>query len=561
MHKPHFTMAMLLTISLLAAAVAAQTYPLGAQSPVTDSFSQTNGLDRNLGWRFKANGTNITVVELGCWLPNSATTSHTVSLFDVASTNLLAQVTVAPGAGWQYTTLTTPVSLTNGSDYCVVAFAPNGPDYYWKNNPGSQWNPTGTIEYLGSVNANQSTTANTYPTGFQTTYMRGLADIGYTTSAAPTITSTAPSTAVVGSQYSYTVTATGSPTPAFSISGTLPGWLNWDNVDTLSGTPTATGTAGPFTITATNGVSPDDMETFSISIVAADPEIDITDPNANAVTSGDTLTVYAGVAAVSSLGTFTITNSGTTDLNLTGTPLVDVGTSESNCTVIITPPTINPLPPGSDTFDVDVAPTAAGPFSFTLTILSNDADEGTFTINFSGIAKTTAEAEIAVRDFNGADITSGGTVAETNTGTALFNRAFTIRNEGGLALNLTGTTAVAVSGESNCTVNINQPASNTLAASGTWAATTEGFSLDITPTAAGLFSFTVTIVNNDTDEGTFTFTYSGDTVTGSGTGGGGGGGGGDGGGCTSRDTGAPWLLLLGLLSALALATRLRRSNA
>ncbi|MEZ5992556.1 MAG: DUF4082 domain-containing protein [Planctomycetota bacterium] len=545
----------LIASAFLATALSAQTYPLGALSPVTDGFSATDGIDRNLGWRFKANGTNINVTELGCWLPNSATTAHTVSLFDVASTNLLAQVTVNPSAGWQYGTLTTPVALTDGNDYCVVAYAPTGANYYWKSNPGASWNPTGTIQYLGSVNSNGGDTPNTYPTGFQTTFMRGCADIGYNTGpVAPNITSTAPATGVVGNLYSYTPSATGSPAPTYSItSGTLPSWLTLVG-GVLSGTPTTDGTFGPYTLTATNTGGTDD-EVITITVALAIPEIDITDPNANPVTSGDTLTIYAATAGSSSTGQFTITNSGNVDLTFANTPVITEA-NLFNCTLNTTNPTGPISAAAAGNFTVDVTPVSAGPFSFTFTIDNNDADEGSFVINFSGIAKVSSEPEIEVWDPNSADVANNGTVSDTNTGELLFNRSFTIRNEGGAALNLNGTSIIAVSGQSNCTVGVTDPA-NTLAAATTWLATTDTFSFAITPAAAGAFSFTVTIANNDTNEAPFVFTFSGHTATP--TIGGGSGGGGS--GCMANDLNSPgWLAILGLLGLCLVATRRLRSE-
>jgi len=154
-------------------------------------------------------------------------------------------------------------------------------------------------------------------------------------------------------------------------------------------------------------------------------------------------------------------------------------------------------------------------------------------------------------------IASGGTDDLGSTvAPATDTYTYTIENQGATnPLVLNGSPLVAVSGETNCVVAITQPASNSLAAAGTWLATEEVFSLAITPSASGAFSFTVTIESNDTDEGTFTFTYSGNTASG---GGGGGGGGSDGGGgCAASTNGFNWLALLGLLSVVAIAARVR----
>ena len=87
-------------------------------------------------------------------------------------------------------------------------------------------------------------------------------------SVAPNITSTAITTAIIGSQYSYNVTVSGNPTPTVNVSG-LPGWLSYNSgTQTISGTPTAgdIGTTGTITITASNGILPDMVQTFSITV-------------------------------------------------------------------------------------------------------------------------------------------------------------------------------------------------------------------------------------------------------------------------------------------------------
>ncbi|MGX9902042.1 Ig domain-containing protein [Arthrobacter sp. SA17] len=78
-------------------------------------------------------------------------------------------------------------------------------------------------------------------------------------SAAPVFTADAPPTkATARVAYSYTFAATGDPAPTFHVSsGALPAGLSLDSsTGVLSGTPTKPGKA-TFTVTATNGVSPD----------------------------------------------------------------------------------------------------------------------------------------------------------------------------------------------------------------------------------------------------------------------------------------------------------------
>lgn len=89
---------------------------------------------------------------------------------------------------------------------------------------------------------------------------------------APAITSTTPPAATVGSNYSFTVTATGYPTPTFAVSsGALPDGLTLDaDSDNITGTPTAAGSF-EFTITASNGSDP--AATARYTVVSSKPAV------------------------------------------------------------------------------------------------------------------------------------------------------------------------------------------------------------------------------------------------------------------------------------------------
>ena len=85
---------------------------------------------------------------------------------------------------------------------------------------------------------------------------------------APTITSADSTVFTVGTAGTFTVTATGNPTPTFALTGTLPSGVTFnDMTGVLSGTPAA-GSSGiyPVTITASNGVSPDATQNFTLTV-------------------------------------------------------------------------------------------------------------------------------------------------------------------------------------------------------------------------------------------------------------------------------------------------------
>jgi hypothetical protein len=89
-------------------------------------------------------------------------------------------------------------------------------------------------------------------------------------STSPTITSGTPTGATAGTPYSFTVTASGTPSPTFSLTaGALPAGLQLNgSTGVISGTPTTAGSA-TFTITAGNGVAPAASATYTITTGSA----------------------------------------------------------------------------------------------------------------------------------------------------------------------------------------------------------------------------------------------------------------------------------------------------
>ena len=84
----------------------------------------------------------------------------------------------------------------------------------------------------------------------------------------PAITSGNSATFTVGSAGTFTVTATGFPASTFSESGPLPSGVTLNTATgALSGTP-ATGSAGsyPLTITASNGITPNATQSFTLVV-------------------------------------------------------------------------------------------------------------------------------------------------------------------------------------------------------------------------------------------------------------------------------------------------------
>ncbi len=120
-----------------------------------------------------------------------------------------------------------------------------------------------------------------------------------TTSVAPAITSAATDTVSEGSPFSFTVNTTGTPTPAISLDSgsSLPTGVtltdNGDGTATLAGTSSVAAGTYTFTIDASNGVSPDASQPFTLTVSASTTSV------APAFTSAATDTVSEGPPSAS----------------------------------------------------------------------------------------------------------------------------------------------------------------------------------------------------------------------------------------------------------------------
>ncbi len=318
---------------------------------------------------------------------------------------------------------------------------------------------------------------------------------------------------------------------------------------TLSVTPSGAG-AFSFTVSISNSDSNENPYTFTVSGsgIVNGPEIDLQRPVGTSKASGSTDSVGSVAFGVNLALTYTIANSGNQTLNLTGTPAVAISAA-SNCTAALTTTPGNTLPAGiNSTFTISYNVSGVGSFGFTLTIASNDADEGSYVINVSGNGGTLPDISVRLQS---ATLADGGSAnsgnVNVNTPVAL---TFTITNTGNSALNLTGASPVVAGGTNNCTAVVMVQPGALVVAPG--AQTT--FVVEVTAATLSAFSFTVSIASDDPDENPFNFTVNGAgstfTVGSNGSGGGG--------GCASSENGDLWMALLPLALLAGMALRRRR---
>jgi len=266
------------------------------------------------------------------------------------------------------------------------------------------------------------------------------------------------------------------------------------------------------TVSIANNDANENPYTFVISGTVTTPEMDvqgnghsIVDGDITPDTADDTDFGNAGISNDTVVHTFTISNSGTADLNLTGTPVIALATG-ADFSVTAQPSSLV----GSNsttTFDVTFDPSVVGSFTDTVSIANDDTNENPYTFVISGTGTipemdvegnghSIVDGDTTPSTYDDADFgstpVSGGTVAHT----------FTISNSGVADLNLTGTPAVALAAGTQFAVTV-QPSSPV----GSNSTTT--FQVTFDPSAAGSLTDTVSIANDDTNENPYTFVISG----------------------------------------------------
>jgi hypothetical protein len=161
-----------------------------------------------------------------------------------------------------------------------------------------------------------------------------------------------------------------------------------------------------------------------------------------------------------------------------------------------------------------------------------------------------AQAEMDVQRA-AVSIPDGGNDSVNNTGTSPFNLTYTIRNDGTLDLDLTGTPEVAISGETNCTVSVLSPPATPVTPS-----STTTFIVQVSPLSSAAVSFALSIANNDADENPYDFTFNASPSAPNPSDGSGG----KAGGCSTGELGGGGMMLAGLVLLVLATMRVRQRD-
>ena len=197
----------------------------------------------------------------------------------------------------------------------------------------------------------------------------------------PTFTSSLPPRAIARLPYSHSFSASGTPSPSFSLTaGSLPPGLFLNSSSgLLSGTPFSTGTYAGISVTASNGVSPPASQTFDL-VVASGGSLQFAAPgysvNENAGSVTVTVNRVGGTAGSTSVDySYSTLATPGTDFSLTpGTLTFADGETSKTFTVTILNDDVNERDETLTLFlnNVTGSGSLANPTFVTLTILNDD---------------------------------------------------------------------------------------------------------------------------------------------------------------------------------------------
>lgn len=258
-----------------------------------------------------------------------------------------------------------------------------------------------------------------------------------------------------------------------------------------------------------------EVEDYTINVLSGtpQPEMDITGLSVS-IADGDTTPNTAddtdfGTVAVgtNNLNTFTITNSGTAPLNLTGaSPYVIITGSTDFVLTAIPNNTIGAS--NSTTFQITFSPTTVGTHTANISIANDDPNEDPYNFTITGIGSG-PEPEVGLSGL-GNNILDGDTTPTTVDGTDFGNLLigsssftdFIISNTGTAPLNLTGAAPyVIITGTDAAQFTLTTPPSTPISSSGG----TSTFRITYNPTVGGTHQARIVFDNDDGNESPYDF--------------------------------------------------------
>ncbi len=478
----------------------------------------------------------------------AATNSHTFTIYATGGLDLLLSgspiVTISGTHAADYSVTTQPTSpiVTGNNDTFVIQFSPSTTGLRMAtisiDNNDPDENPytfdiqgTGTIPPEIDISGNGTTIydGDTSPSVTDDTYF-GSADIvtGYvdhtftvSNSAVTTLNLSGSPIVQLSGAHAADFSVTTPPASTIAPSGSDTFVIRFD--PSTSGNRTAT-------VTIENDDLDENPYTFDIQGTGSvTPEMDITG-NGVSIVDGTTTTSTSDHTDFDdtdvnnggmTIRTFTISNSGSGDLTLSGPTYVNVsGAHASDFTVSQQPAsaTVSALG-GSQTFQITFDPPTTGLRQASVSITNDDPDESPYTFAIQGTGILTPEIDILN---TGVSIVDGDVTPSISDSTD-FDHAlvggnthivtYTIENNGLAPLNLTGSwPLISISGSHAGDFSVVTAPSTPIAQGGS---TT--FQIAFDPLTTGIRAASLTIANNDLDEGGYTFAIQGTGLSGGAT--------------------------------------------
>jgi|GEM_PF-1759547 len=220
---------------------------------------------------------------LGIWFKGPGPGDHIDFHAFAYAPSGLASAPTAPSAA-AFTADSPPTSGTVGSAYAGYAFAASGAPAPTFTVASGTLPPGLTLNTTSGALSGTPTASGPFTFTVQAANGVGAAAVSPSLTitvsaavlAAPQITSGSSASTPTQTPLSFAVTTTGTPTAALSVSGALPTGISF--IDHANGTGTLGGTAAagtegtyPLTVTASNGVSPDASQAFTLSVTGLPP--------------------------------------------------------------------------------------------------------------------------------------------------------------------------------------------------------------------------------------------------------------------------------------------------
>ncbi|MFK8012841.1 MAG: choice-of-anchor D domain-containing protein, partial [Marinicellaceae bacterium] len=208
--------------------------------------------------------------------------------------------------------------------------------------------------------------------------------------------------------------------------------------------------------------------------------------------------------------TFTVHNVGSANLNLTGSPIVEINGVDAADFSVSSQPNNSIASGASTSFGITFNPVSIGIKQAIISIANDDSDENPYNFNIKGL-KVAPEIDVS---FNGLTIEDGDTTPEFTDGTYLgavavvsgpISKSYEISNLGNADLILTGSPKIEIIGSHASEFNVIQMPNDSLILPNQ----SLTFAIEFDAASAGIKDATVLIVSNDTDESLYNFDISG----------------------------------------------------